>query len=754
MSRELDLYKRGGKSRLAETVHPGDSASQVSSNLLHDPDEAEDGLSAKDRMLQVKAKSEAGKGSTVSSRSKAMVPHGKAGEKSSTVSKQSSKSDAKSMLKIEDVSSNVSKSNVSSNSKAMVPLHNKALDKVAGSTVSKASSSASKASSSASKASRRAPDVDDASVASSSRSSSASKALVKPGSSVSKASSTASKASSSVSKASSSASKRPESVFAIEDVSSEVSKANSTRSSSSLASKDNYAKSTVSSSSKTKGKDNASSVSKASSTKSSRVSSASKSSGRSGKSRALVPAGKGERKVSPLQNEIRLEDLDDTYSLSIHERGPIANMPGRNALLAQIMQNQPHMEIDEASAIVDNQIATSSQIGRATAGSRVSALPSEVGSSSDSKSRASKAPSKLLLPPPSTVSTRSAAKSSMSKASSSASRTKLPPASDFEAELQSSLSKASTAKGKAPASTISGDVESYVSNVSSSSKKALVPSIPELAATPIPSIASVLSSPSTSSTIPDTGISPLLASTTSSLFRTEPPNTTTPTDLLALSQLRQNRELQRAQALASFNASRSTLTTTTNTSRLAELELAKQSLEDSRTLSRLQELGIHDDKLATLSRHAHEDQLSALARAETAEVDRRNSKFTSALAERESQEKARLRERRGDIAKEERRRQDERDVETQKEYERLDHDQKMEKIDAFGRWVDAATPRNVPQPRRSGLSLGYGYGYHNPVTGGDGTVSMRIGKGCTGTGGGGGEWGLSEVWVGSWGASV
>jgi len=729
MSQELDLFKRKGKSKAAETVHPGDSASQVSSNILHDPGEADDGLSAKDRMIRASAKSDTGRNSTVSSNSKAMVPYGKAWEKSSSVSKKSSKSDAKSKLQIEDVSSNLSKSDVSSASKAMVPLRNKALENaIAGSTVSKASSSTSKASSSASRATSRASKTEETSDGNSSRGSSASKALAR--------------ADSAVSRASSSTPKGARGVLAIEDVSSEVSTARSTKSSSSSTPKENHAKSTVSSASK--GKDNSSSVSKASSSKASKVSSASKSSSRSGKSRALVPAPKAERKVSPLQNEIKLEDLDDVYSLSIHEHGQLANMPSRDELLAQVLQSQPEMDFDEASVIVDNQIATASQIGRVTAGPEVGASASEVGSSSERKSRVSKAPPKLLLDPASTISSKSAAKSSVSKASGT-SRIKLPPASEFEAELKSNLSRASSAKGKAPASTISGEVESYVSKASSSARKALVPTNQDLSevfdmSTPVvttnPSPASVLSSSSRALILPDTAISPALATASSSLFRTEKYEGTSTSDLLALANLRNQRELQRTQALASFQASRSSHDSDAHRNRLAELEMAKQSLEDSRTLTRLQELGLHDDRIASLARHAHEDNLSALARAQSTEADRRATAHTSALKETEAQERARNRERRGDIAKEDRRKQDERNVETQKEYERLDHEQKMEKIDSFGRWIDAATPRHVPQPRRSELELGYGYGYHNPVSGGDGTVRMSLGKGCTRSGDG------------------
>jgi len=716
MSQELDLFKRRGKSKIAETVHPGDSASQVSSNILHDPDEADDGLSAKDRMLRAKTRSDKDEASTVSSKSKAMVPHGKAWEKSSSVSKKSSKPDAESVFQIEDMSSNVSKSNVSSASKAVMSLRNKAPENVTtGSTVSKASSSASRATSRASK-------TEEASTANSSRISSASKALVKVDSAALKASSTTPKGAGSV--------------LAIEDVSSEVSVAYSTKSSSSCEPRENYANSTVSSTAKAK--DNSSSVSKVSSTRSSKVSSASRSTSRPRKSRALVPTSRAVRKASPLQNEINVEDLDDIYSLSMHEHGPMASMRNRDELLARILQNQPEMDFDKASVIVHNQIATASQVGQPIPGSGITTTVSEVGSSPERKSRVSKAPTELLLPPASSLSSKLAAKSSASKASAT-SRTKLPPASDFESELQSTLSKASTAKGKGSASTFAGEVESYVSKASSSARKALVrthsePSMPALTAELSP--ASVLSSSSQALVLPETAISPALATASSPLFRTEKSEDTTTSDLLALADLRNQRERQRAEAIASFEASRSTHGSDAHRHRLTELELARQSLEDSRTLTRLQELGIHDDRLASLARHAHEDQLSALARAESAEADRRAAKFTSMLKEKVAAERARHRERRGDIAKEERRKQDERDLETQMDYERLDHEQKMEKIDSFGRWVDAATPRYLPQPRRSGLELGYGYGYHNPVSGGDGTVRMNIGKGCTRSGNG------------------
>lgn len=716
MSQELDLFKRKGKSKIAETVHPGDSASQVSSNVLHDPGEADDGLSTKDRMLRAKTRSDEDKASTASSKPKAMVPYGKAWEKSSSVSKKSSKSDAESVFQIEDMSSNVSKSNVSSASKAVMSLRNKASENLAtGSTVSKASSSASRATSRASK-------TEEASTADSSRVSSASKALVK--------------ADSAALKALSSIPKEAGSVLAIEDVSSEVSAARSTKPSSSSGPKENYANSTVSSASKAK--DNSSSVSKVSSTRSSKTSSASRSSSRSRKSRALVPTSKAVRKASLLQNEVNVEDLDDIYSLSIHEHGAMASMPNRDELLARILQNQPEMDFDEASVIVHNQIATASQVGQPTPGSGVTTSVSEVGSSFERKSRVSKAPTELLLPPASSISSKSAAKGSASKAPTTG-RTKLLPASEFESELQSTLSKSSNAKGKAPASTFASEVESSVSKASSSAQKALVrthsePSMPAFTAELSP--ASVLSSSSKALVLHETAISPALATASSSLFRTEKSEDTTTSDLLALANLRNQRELQRAQAIASFEASRSTHGSDAHRHRLAELELARQSLEDSRTLTRLQEFGIHDDRLASLARHAHEDQLSALARAESAEADRRAAKLTSTLKEKEAAERARNRERRGDIAKEERRKQDARNLETQMDYERLDHEQKMEKIDSFGRWVDAATPRNTPQPRRSGLELGYGYGYHNPVSGGDGTVRMNIGKGCTRSGNG------------------
>lgn len=129
-------------------------------------------------------------------------------------------------------------------------------------------------------------------------------------------------------------------------------------------------------------------------------------------------------------------------------------------------------------------------------------------------------------------------------------------------------------------------------------------------------------------------------------------------------------------------------------------------------------------------------ELLHLERAQMSENDRKTSSLIDALRDRASTEKARYRDKRGDIAKAERRREDERNVEIQKEYERMDHDRTMETVDAFGRLVEASRPRDLPQPRRTGVPLAHSQRYRNPQTGGDGVVIMRIHKGCNSDGDG------------------
>ncbi|KAK5085951.1 hypothetical protein LTR05_005241 [Lithohypha guttulata] len=658
MSQELALCKGGKKpaNRFAGTVHPNESASQMSSNVNHE-EGAEAGGDAAARMAKA-IQAQAEKGSKVSSSSKATVPY-----KEVSAKPGSSKSKAHSALQIEDVTSKVSsnrssKSAATTNSKALVPTSQKVKND-ATSSVSKSSSAHS---------SKDAPGL-----------------------------------------------------LAIEAAPSQVSKASSSRqSSSSSRSKDN--KSTVSSAS---GSKSSTTKDKASSQVSSASSSKPKSSSRaSSKSKALVPDTKAGYKASPLAHEIKAEDLDDDmYSISIHERGPLGAAPAnREELLAMILRQNPKLDVDEASVIVDNQIATghatSPEIGRSKVGAR-----SEVSSkmhSTTSRASSYKGKEKEVQPyKPSPLST-------VSKASSTRSKQVVPVQSEpsivsMASDRKSSASRVPSTKGK---EVVRQD----------SSSKILEAGLTDGLFQGQTGSTSVLSDSSKALVLPNTGLLPALAVACAKVGQSQTSNSSSTTDLLMLAQIRQQRELQRAQAVAAFEASQSTLGSNLAQTRMAELELAKQSLEDSRTLTRLQELGIHNEKLANLALQSHEDQVAALAREEAAQADERQRQLSSALREREEAGKARLRQQRGDISKAERRKEDERDQQTQMEYERMDHDQQMDKTDAFGRLMEAGRPRQAPQPRRSGLKMGYEYGYQNSRTGGEGTVEMRIGKGCNNSG--------------------
>ena len=267
--------------KAAETVHPMDSASQVSSNVLHRPDEPVSPLSITQQMQLAKINANKDQGSTVDN-PKALVPT----KVSSLVSKASKA--FSSVSKASKPSSSISKTSI-------------------------ASSAAKSESSEASKSSKvivlaSAPTYEDASQ-------------------VSKAPRASSKARSASAKAGALA------VIPENEVASEVSRASSAKSSS---------------------------VSKASSAK-------------SGSSRVLFQSKK-ERKVSPLVNEIQPEDVDEMYSVSYHERGPTANLPNREELIARIMQKNPHMEYDEASVIITNHLVSASsagsQVSRATSANR------------------------------------------------------------------------------------------------------------------------------------------------------------------------------------------------------------------------------------------------------------------------------------------------------------------------------------------------------------------------------------------------
>jgi len=71
-------------------------------------------------------------------------------------------------------------------------------------------------------------------------------------------------------------------------------------------------------------------------------------------------------------------------------------MPGREELPARILHWQPEIDFDEASVIMDNRIASESQIYREIEGSRVRVSASKA--SPESISRVFNTPSKLLSP--------------------------------------------------------------------------------------------------------------------------------------------------------------------------------------------------------------------------------------------------------------------------------------------------------------------------------------------------------------------
>lgn len=428
-----------------------------------------------------------------------------------------------------------------------------------------------------------------------------------------------------------------------------------------------------------------------------------------------MPASKAGYKASPLAHELKAEDLDDDmYSISIHERGPLgAAPPNREEMLAVILRQNPKLDVDEASVVVDNQIATGHVPGSETGRSKVGAR-SEVSSkvhSTTSRASSSEGKEKEVQPyKPSPLST-------VSKASSTRSKQVVPVQAEpsiisMVSDHESSASKASSTKGK---EVVRQDSLSKIreAGLTGGLFQGQTGS------------ASVLCNSSKTLALPNTGLSPALAVAYAKAGQSQTSNSSSTSDLLELAKIRQQRELQRAQVVAAFEASQSTLGSNLAQTRMAELELAKQSLEDSRTLTRLHELGIHNEKLANLALQSHEDQVAALAREEAAQADERQRQLSSALREREQAGKARLRQQRGDISKAERRREDERDQQTQMEYERMDHDQQMDKIDAFGRLMEAGRPRQAPQPKRSGLKMGYEYGYQNPRTGGEGTLARQ-----------------------------
>ena len=67
----------------------------------------------------------------------------------------------------------------------------------------------------------------------------------------------------------------------------------------------------------------------------------------------------------------------------------------------------------------------------------------------------------------------------------------------------------------------------------------------------------------------------------------------------------------------------------------------------------------------------------------------------------------------------------------------MNHQQTMEKVEGFARWVEATTPDIVPISRRSGLELSNERNYHNPHTPVHGRSRMSIGRGCKDDGGDG-----------------
>lgn len=445
-----------------------------------------------------------------------------------------------------------------------------------------------------------------------------------------------------------------------------------------------------------------------------KISSGSRRSRGSDKSKALVLANR-KQKVSPLASEIRWEDLDDTYSISIRERG-LANTIGkpRGEMLAAILQANPDMGFDNVSAIVDRRLAGSDMLRKQDLSERPA--------------------------PRSVVSRTAGVPGGRDYTGFGKSRSVVGSGLSSNVSKVPSSRKTNFDEGRVRSSTL--ETSRLAEDMEAKTSKLPPLSTQPAASSSLRSRPLVPTSVTSSASLPTTLETPPLQIARAhsvlplSLGKPSYGQGTSASDLLAIANIRALREAQRAQAVAQFEASRISRNGDTSRYRIAELELAKQSLEDSRTLTRLQNQAIHDDKLALLAQHAHKDQLDALARAESAESDRRHTAQENALQEAIAQERMRNRQRRGDMARDERRKQEDAAHRQQMAYERLDHDQKMEKIEAFERLSEAGAPRLLPQPRRSSLHLETGWAYRNPGTGGDGTVTMRVGKGCSGSGSG------------------
>lgn len=471
MSRELAKHKGRGKSsigRLAGPVHPNDSASQVSSNTFYE-EGAEAGGDVMKRIAAAKAKQIGDKQSSVSTSSKALVNQSSSSRVGSSLSKVSSRSG--SGLKVEDITSVVSssrgnKSTMSSQSKAMVPL-NKTLEAVAESSLSRASSS---------KSSSRG----------SSRGSTALSGSPKQ--------------------------------LTIEGSSSQVSGAGSSRS----AARDNKTKALEKSTGPGGSVSSGSTASSSRSNNSSAVSSTSTSSSRAnGKSRALVPANQTPVRASPLRNDLIAEDLDDDmYSISIHERGPLQKLPNRAEMLKVIMKENSHLEIDEAQAIAENRITTSSAVGRSQIGGHIAPASVISGAGRSSVSKASGVKGKEVSRS-SGAPAMSSASNSKSKAQCTVKPSSVVSGSSAAPAPRSNVSKASSSYGK---EVMRGAVSSR-SNVSAApSSRSKVPTpVSSSTALVIPSSSSSL----TTFKIPKSGDDIGAA------------------DLLALAQMREHRDLRR-----------------------------------------------------------------------------------------------------------------------------------------------------------------------------------------------------------------
>lgn len=758
MSQELAKYKGTGKSTtgcLAGTIHPGESASQLSSNLLYEEGQEAGGDAAK-RIAIAKAKQEADANkSRVSTNSRALMTHSRSSQVGSSTSRASSARSASGLM-VEDITSDLSgpAHTVSKSSDAVAPV-NKALEAIAGSS-SKSSSRRSSSRSTAGKSSLG--------TSSSVSNVSSTKASAVPGSSVSHASGNGKRQlaiegpSSQVSRASGSRSTRSSASAPKEDRSM-ISRARSARganSSLSSASKSSASTSQISGASDGKGKSRSS------------ISSSSRTSSRANdRSRALVPVGQTEVRASPLRNEVRVEDLnDDMYSISIHERGVLQELPSRAEMLEMILKENPHLDTDEATAIADNRIATSSAVGRSQIVDSIAPASMISRAERSAVSRASTSKGKEVFRP-SRRSILSAASSSRSRgykvdkpssvvsaASAKSSSSVSKGLSHHEDEVvkivsPSTLSKASNFESKnieiiRPQSVVSSasakPVSSHISKAPSYYDRGIVQGIvhapSELLSAPPALTRSSTAPASLPGSLAIANFSPSPGSSLTIFKMPDGASETAISDLLALAQLRQQSEARRAQAMRDFQAQHDSAGSDLAQKRMIELEIAKQALADSQLESQMQEFSIQTSKLADLQRHAHEDRVAALERAQAAENRRKADSMIDAIRDRTATEKARNRDRRGDIARAAREREDERNSQLQKEFERIDRDRTNETLDTWERLVEASRPRDSAQPRRTNVELEHSHQYRNPQTGGNGTVKMRIHKGCKGKGDG------------------